>query len=172
MADKEWLEPYRMDDEVTLFASLRALAESLTTEGRITGRNFTPEDFEAIADNLAIVQPARRFGDFRFAFYGSAFSDSSPAGDLNGVAFGDLLDSAYYRSCLAGFAHVHRLGLPHVTRDHPIVGGRSKYFTRLLIPVFAGNEPSLILCVAALHDEPTLRAAPPDHIELHLAASA
>ncbi|MGA0597019.1 hypothetical protein [Enterovirga sp. CN4-39] len=156
MVRREWLDLSREDEETRLFDTLRTLSESLTTEGRIIGRDLDLDDFDTLADNLAVIRPAKRFGDFRFEFYGSAFSEASPAGDLNGVAFGDLLDSPYYRANLAGVRHVHRLGLAHVTRDHPIIGGGFRFFTRLLVPIFAGNETALILCAARLHDEETI----------------
>lgn len=159
-------------EEAVLFSHLRALSESMTTEGKAVGLRFRPERFEALVDNFALVRPAGRYGDFRFMFYGSAFSESSPGGDLNGVGFHDLLGSPYYRACLSGFAHVHRLGLAHVTRDHPINGGSKRFFTRLLIPIFAANRTALILCAARLHDEPTGRTEYPAGDDLPLAASA
>jgi hypothetical protein len=166
------LDSRREDEEVALFASLRALSETMTTEGKICKRRFDPERFESLVDNLALIRPAPRFGDFRFTFYGSAFSEVSPGGDLNGVAFGELLGSPYYRTCLSGFWHVHRVGLAHVSRDHPIVGGRKRFFTRLLIPVFAGNRTALILCTAMLHDKPTRQTKPGLDEPLPFAASA
>ena len=172
MAATEWLDPLHPKEELQLFERLRMLGAGLTTEGRVTGTRLGLRDFEALSDNLAIVRPAQRYGEFRFEFYGSAFSEASPGGDLVGAAFGDLLDSEYYRSCLSGFWHVHRLGLAHVTRDHPIVGGRSRFFTRLIIPIFAGNRTALLLCAARLHDQPTIVMPPDDQHETLLAASA
>lgn len=172
MIQTGWLDIRREDEEVALFASLRALSETMTTEGSICKRRFDPERFEGLVDNLALVRPAQRFGDFRFTFYGSAFSEASPGGDLNGVAFRDLLGSPYYRACLSGFWHAHRLGLAHVSRDHPMIGGRRGFFTRLLIPVFAGNRTALILCTASLHDEPTIRTRAAIDDAFQLAASA
>ena len=171
MAETEWLDPLRPNEEVRLFERLRTLAAGLTTEGRVAGTRLGMRHFEALSDNLVIVRPAQRFGEFRFEFYGSAFSEASPGGDLTGMAFGDLLDSPYYRACLSGFWHVHRVGLAHVTRDHPIVGGRSRFFTRLILPIFAGNRTALLLCTARLHNRPTL-VRPQDEQETILAASA
>lgn len=172
MIQNGWLDIRRDDEELALFSHLKALSQTMTTEAEICGRRFDPERFDSLVDNLAIVRPARRFGDFRFSFYGSAFSETSPGGDLNGIGFHDLLGSPYYRACLSGFWHVHRVGLAHVTRDHPVVGGQKRFFTRLLIPIFAGNETSLILCAAWLHDEPTVKTRPPIDDEFDFAASA
>ena len=172
MIQTGWLDIRRDDEEAALFSSLRALSETMTTEGQVCKRRLDPERFDMLVDNLALIRPAKRFGDFRFTFYGSAFSEASPGGDLNGVAFRDLLGSPYYRACLSGFWHTHRLGLAHVSRDHPIVGGRRRYFTRLLIPVFAGNSTALILCTARLHDEPTLQTRAAINAAFPLAASA
>jgi len=172
VAETEWLDPLRPEEEVQLFESLRTLGAGLTTEGRVAGTQLGLDDFETLSDNLAIVRPAPRFGEFRFEFYGSAFSEASPAGDLAGLTFGDLLGSPYYRTCLSGFWHVHRIGLAHVTRDHPVVGGRTRYFTRLIMPIFAGNRTALLLCAARLHDEPTIMLPPQDEEATLLAASA
>ncbi len=172
VAETEWLDPICPNEELRLFERLRTLGAGLTTEGRVAGTRLGMKDFEALSDNLAIVRPAQRFGEFRFEFYGSAFSEASPGGDLAGMAFGDLLGSPYYRACLSGFWHVHRLGLAHVTRDHPIVGGRSRFFTRLIIPIFAENRTALLLCAARLHDQPTMVLPLPDEHETLLAASA
>ncbi|MDB5560118.1 MAG: hypothetical protein JWQ36_3052 [Enterovirga sp.] len=172
MIQNGWLDLRQGEEEAELFAHLHALSQTMTTEAKVTGRRFDLEKFDALVDNLALVRPARRFGEFRFLFYGSAFSDASPGGDLNGVPFHDLLGSPYYRGSLAGFWHVHRVGLAHVTRDHPIIGGRKRYFTRLLIPIFAGNTTSLVLCAARLHDEPTIQPQPVIDDEIPLAATA
>jgi hypothetical protein len=172
LATSEWFDPHRPAEELRLFDGLKLLSTGLTTEGRVTGTRLGMREFEVLADNLAIVRPARRFGEFRFEFYGSAFSEASPGGDLTGLSFSDLVGSAYYRSCLSGFWHVHRAGLAHITRDHPIVGGRSRYFTRLIIPVFAGNRTALLLCAAHLHDRPTMALPAEDEREAPLAASA
>lgn len=112
------------------------------------------ETFDQLSDHLAIVRPAQRFGAFRFEFFGSVLAEIGPYGDLSKVAFHDLLDSAYFRAILAGFRHVRMTGLPHVTRNHPIVGGGAAYFTRLLVPVFARNGLALILCASVPHDAP------------------
>ena len=172
MGEIGWLDPRHEDEEAALFTRLRCLSEGLTTEGRASGRRLELDDFEMLADNLAVVRPAARLGEFRFEFYGSAFTDNSPAGDLTGMSFHDLMDAPYYRACLSGFWHVHRLGLAHVTRDHPVVGGRKKFFTRLLIPIFAGNRTALILCAARLHDEPTVSVPEIAQFESPFAESA
>ena len=172
MTQNRSLDIRREDEEVALFSSLRALSESMTTEGKVSRRRFDPERFDLLVDSLALVRPADRFGDFRFTFYGASFAEASPGGDLNGVAFSDLLGSPYYRTCLSGFWHVHQVGLAHVSRDHPIIGGRKRFFTRLLIPVFAGNRTSLILCTALLHDAPTRPTRSPLDEAFPLAASA
>lgn len=162
----------REDEEAALFSHLRALSRSMTTEGRAVGDRFEAARFEALVDNFALVRPADRFGDFRYIFYGSALSETCPGGDLNGVAFHDLFGVPYYRAALAGFLHVHRVGLAHVTRDQPMAGGRRRFFTRLLIPIFAANRTSLILCAKRLHDEPTRTVGCGRDDELRIAASA
>jgi hypothetical protein len=172
VAETVWLDPRQENEERALFRRLRAMSESLTTEGRATGCRLDPDDFDQLADNLVVVRAAPRPGDFRFEFYGSSFSEASPGGDLTGMAFGDLLGSEYYRAVLSGFWHVHRVGLAHVTRDHPVVGGRNRFFTRMLIPIFAGNTTDLILCAARLHDQPSIVTLGDASIEPALAASA
>ena len=150
--------------EAALFSALRLVSRTMAVEWCGDEISLDVDDFDNLTDHLAIVTPVPRFGAYRFEFYGAAFAESSPRGDLTGVSFGDLLDCSYYRGCLSGFSHVGHVGQPHVTRDHPVVGGVNRYFTRLLIPLFSGRSTVRILCAAMLHDSPT-RSQLPDRSE-------
>lgn len=140
--------------EPPVFSALKLFSRTIVRAGPHARPRLRPDAFESLTDSMAIVRPHARFGEFRFEFFGSTFAETTPRGDLLGVAFHELLDCPYYRASLAGFRHVHHTGLPHVTRNFPIIGGGAAYYTRLLIPVFADNRLALILCTATLHDEP------------------
>lgn len=114
--------------------------------------------FETLSDHLVIVRTAPRFGNFRIEFYGSLLTEIGGRGELNHAEFGDLLDDPFYRSALAGYHHTFRMGLPTVTRDHRLQT-LPGYFTRLMIPIFAGNRLELLVGAVVPHDHPLAPAA-------------
>lgn len=139
-----------------MFGALRQLGERIVARHSGGRRRLDMRGFEDLSDFLTIVRPASRYGAFRFEFVGATIIELAGIGEMNKVEFLDLLDRPFFRSCLEAYRHVHRTGLPHVTRDHPRETGG--YFTRLVIPIFAGNRPSLLLGAVHPHDEP---AGPP-----------
>lgn len=114
--------------------------------------------FESLSDHLVIVRTAPRFGEFRIEFYGSLLTEIGGRGELSQAEFGDLLDDPFYRSALAGYRHTFRMGVATVTRDHRLQC-QPGYFTRLTIPIFAGNRTELLVGAVVPHDRPLVGLA-------------
>jgi hypothetical protein len=146
---------YAAQDEQVLFSSLRALSQCLADSKPLRdGGGIDPDDLDFLTDHLFIVRPHEMFGRFRFEFCGPAWSRMSRSGDISQIPFVDLFGDFRAHDDLAGYAHVVRMKMAHLSRNRRFVGGRSAYYTRLLIPQIRRDRVVSIIGTTVFHDVP------------------
>ena len=162
-------QQYAAQDEQVLFHNLRHLSRSLSEHQRTRVKaGFDPEDFDFLSDNMFVVKTHEHIGQFRFDYCGPAWTRMCRSGDISQIPFVELFRDVRAHDDLAGYAHAARMKMPHVSRNKPFVGGKTNFYTRLLLPQIRRGHVVSIIGTTVFHDTPIapdLTASPPAYIQ-------